>query len=170
MVAVKSLVFNRSDCAAIKQAAKRTLLGQRDPLFDELAMREVPAQAIHRIRNYHRDVEEIERRVSREILKINVSTLLVKPLKFLITKSDNETISKLATGLLVGINALAGALFLYIFKAAPELISDALKVWLTTNSIVAAFVLTTKNMLRFRQLADSEIDNLARSNIEEIRK
>ena len=99
------------------------------------------------------------------VLSQNLGMLVRKPLRFLITKSDNETISKSAIALLTGINALAAAFSVYVHGVAPELFLDSLKVWAVANVITSAFILTRKNMVRFREIAEPEIDELARSTI-----
>ncbi len=154
----------------VKRAARTVLLGGKDPLFDRLAIHELPARAMHRVRSFGEDIDRIEDKATRTVLSQNRGMLLRKPLKFLITKSDNETISKSAIALLAGVNTLAAALSVYVYREAPNLFLDSLKVWAVANVITSAFILTRKNMMRFREIAEREIDALASSIVVEVRK
>lgn len=154
----------------VKRAARTVLLGGKDPLFDRLAIRELPARAVHKVRNFGDAVDEIGHKTTKAVLSQNLGMLLRKPLKFLTTRSDNETISKSAIALLAGLNALAATLSVYVYREAPNLFLDTLKVWAVANVIAGAFILTRKNMMRFREIAEREIDALASSIVVEVRK
>ncbi|MBS3068009.1 hypothetical protein J4450_04865, partial [Candidatus Micrarchaeota archaeon] len=148
-----------------KRAARTVLLGGKDPLFDRVAVRELPARAVHRVRNFEDSVCSIGVKTTKTVLSQNLGMLVRKPLRFLITKTDNETISKSAIALLTGVNALAATLSICVYGVIPELFLDTIKVWAVANLIVSAFILTRKNMARFREMAEPEIDELARSTI-----
>lgn len=158
----KRAVGSLSAAHAATRAIRHALLEGPDTLFESRTRNELPALAIPLARSFRINADMIGLEASCSVLKDNWQAMADNPIKFLTTKKDNKSISKLATTLFLAINGLAAWLIAHIATVDPERLLKGIGIELMANLLAATAIFVLKTSSRARESIAAGVDELTK--------